>query len=363
MTAIPNMAGVINLHAGQLRALQSQAPITLVVGGIRAGKTHGGALITILRALDKPCRVDECHAIGSPTYPMSAVPVDKIFALLYDKSIFPVCPLIKYYKRDRVFLLRCRRGGTTKIHIFSMHEPNRLRGFKILSFWYDEGAYGTEESWRIAQGRVADTNGPVLVTTTPAGYNWVYGIYEKAVDEKRRGVPLLKRVHRVIHFTSLQNTFIENWDGFNRLLESYDEQTYNQEVLARFVKAAGLVYYTFSRHRNLVSRAWNPQAPIWVGQDFNVSKMASAIGQPFTTPDGQKGVHFHYERLAPNSDTFGLIRFLEKFCAERGVTNRKLVKMQAARLAARQAGPTFTFYVKPDLMLTRLQPTLSFGIE
>lgn len=317
-------SGAFTLHPAQYAGLMATAPILLMIGGIRSGKTTGGAAKMITHALQHPTLPDEYHAIVSPTFPMSLVPVDKMFAMLYDRTIFPVCPLVEYKRKDRVFVLRALDGGISQIKVFSMHQPNYIRGFKILSIWYDEGSYGTLESWNILQGRVADTSGPIWVTATPAGYNWVYDIFQKALLEKRAGIPLHERTHRALQFTSLQNPFIQDMAGFNRLISSYDELTYQQEVLARFIRAVGLVYYAFHQSRNLVEGTIDPSLPLWVGQDFNVAKMASTIAQPFINEKGERGAHIKYERLAPDSNTEQLIGFLDKFTKAAGISKEKV---------------------------------------
>lgn len=309
--------GSLILHPKQLSGLQAQNPVLLLVGGIRAGKTHLGAVKTVVNAIDHPCAADEYHAVVSPTYPMSAVPIEKIFSILYDRTIFPECPLIEYSRKDRVFTLRAR-NGVTRIRVFSMHEPNRIRGFKIKSIWYDKNNYNSLKSWKVLQGRVADTAGHIWITTTPAGYNWVYDLYAAAQEEKSRGIPLQDRTHRVIHFTSLENPFIKDKSGFDRLLSSYDEVTYQQEVMARFIKATGLVYYPFSRQRNVVKGEINPKLPLWIGQDFNVGMMATSIAQPITV-NGKMGAHILHERLTPNSNTEALITFLHRFTQIHGI--------------------------------------------
>lgn len=331
--------GALSLHPGQFRGFQAENPIVVMVGGIRAGKTHVGAVKTLFNAIAHPCAPDEYHAVCSPNFPMSAVPIEKLFAILYDRAVFPTCPLIDYSKKDRVFVLRAK-SGVTRIKVFSMHEPNTMRGFKIKSVWYDEGAYGSVESWRVVQGRVADTAGKIWITTTPAGYNWIHDLYSRALEEKRLGIPILERSHRVIHFSSLENPFIVDKQGFDRLLASYDELTYQQEVLARFIKSSGLVYYSFSRFRNLAEGTIDPALPLWVGQDFNVSNMASSIAQPISIK-GKPGGHIKYERLAPNSGTEQLIRFLDLFIRQHGIPKERVTIFPDASGKARStSGPS-----------------------
>ena len=264
----------ISLTRKQLRVFLSHAAITLAIAGIRGGKTHVGALKMIFYAMENPCTEDELHLVCSPTYGMAKVPLEKIFKLLYDKELFPVCPLIRFIKSERIFVLAAGDGLVTRIKVVSLHDPDRLRGIKAKSAWIDEGAYVDAYAWEVVQGRLADSAGPCWVTTTPAGYNWVYDIYDKA----RQGDPEIN----VVHWESTENTYIDQ-AGIARLADRFDAKAHEQEVRARFVRGRGLVYYPFSRAKHAKVGRVNPNLPLLVGQDFNVDPMASVLGQPFTT--------------------------------------------------------------------------------
>ncbi len=307
--------GAALLHHSQLLFFLCTALITVAVAGIRGGKTHAGAFKTLLYAISHPCGPDEMHLVCSPTYQMSKVPVEKIFKLLYDKAIFPICPLIRFIRSERVFILAAADGGVTRIKVLSLHDPNKARGIKALSAWIDEGAYITKEAWDVIQGRLADSNGPVWITTTPAGYNFIYELYEKAVKERDEGIPLDEREVRFIHWRSVQNTFVKQ-EGFARLSENFDARTVAQEMDAKFIKMAGLVYHAFSKARNVQSAPINNKLPLWVGQDFNVTMMASSFSQPYRNRAGALGNAIVHERLAPDSGTEALCVYLEEFCTK-----------------------------------------------
>lgn len=302
--------GKIVCHTVQFAFLFSLSKISIAIAGIRGGKTHAGALKTILYALTHSCNEDQVHLVCSPTYPMSKVPINKIFRILYDKKIFPVCPLIRYARSERIFYLRSLDGRGTKIQILSMHDPDKARGIEALSAWLDEGAYMTEEAWEIIQGRLADNDGPAWITTTPAGYNFIHDLYVKAVEERDAGVALSKRVIRVFHWSSLENSFISK-SGFRRIQDQYDSRTYAQEIEGLFVRVAGLVYHPFGA---LNIRPWkfNPRLPVYVGQDFNVGKMCSSFSQSSSL----RSLHIFHERAEPDSDTVDLARYLDRFCGE-----------------------------------------------
>lgn len=314
--------GEMFLHHSQLIFYLAIAKIVVAVAGIRGGKTHAGAFKTLMYAITHPCDLDEMHLVCSPTYSMSKVPVEKIFKLLYDKTLFPVCPLIKYVKSERMFILAAVNGGVTRIKVCSLHDPNKIRGIKALSAWIDEGAYVTKEAWDVVQGRLADSDGPCWITTTPAGYNFIYELYEKAIKERDDGVPINERKVRFIHWRSTANSFIKE-EGFDSLIDSFDARTYAQEVEAKFIKVAGLVYHPFTK-QNIRPMAVSNKKLLYVGQDFNVTMMASSFSQPIRE-GGMDGLHIVHERLQPDSDTFGLCAYLDRFISEHSIPKHNVI--------------------------------------
>lgn len=341
--------GFVSLHHSQMVFFLAIAKIVVAVAGIRGGKTHAGAFKTIMYAIQNKCSVDEMHLVCSPTYQMSKVPVEKIFKLLYDKDIFPICPLIKFIKSDRTFILAAAGGGITRIRVVSLHDPNKIRGIKALSAWIDEGAYVTQEAWDVVQGRLADSDGPCWITTTPAGYNFIYDLYIKAVEERRAGVPLNERQIRFVHWRSTANTFVAK-SGFERLSASLDARTHMQEIEAKFVKMAGLVYHAFSRQRNIVAQPIDRRKQLYIGQDFNVSMMASSFSQPIGKPmkdRNHSGIHIVHERLAPDSNTADMVNYVDRFISEHGIPRNNVTFYPDASAAQRSTAG------KSDLQIIR----------
>lgn len=329
------MEGTARLHWKQALFFQSEAPVNIASSGIRGGKTHVGALKAITRGIKNPCEADEFHLVASPTYAMSKVPVQKIFKLLYDSSIFPENPLIKYHKSDRVFEL-IAEGGTTKLMVVSLHDPDRVRGIKGKSGWVDEGSFVKHYAWDVILGRLADSNGICDVTTTPNGYNFIHDYYLKAVEEKREAIPLHQRSVRFFHWTSFENTFIPK-EGLERLRMQYDQRTAQQELSGLFVRQAGRIYHGFTRGRNVRPWKFQPAHEIIVGQDFNVANMATVFMQPFR-PEGWgpgEGYHIFDERLKKDSNTHELARWLGEWCKARGVQRSQITIVPDASGSAR----------------------------
>lgn len=321
----------------QYRFVFSTAKRVVAVAGIRGGKTHAGALKTLLYAMTHPTKEDEVHLVVSPTYPMSKVPVEKLFRLLYDKTIFPVCPLLRYSRSDRTFYLNAVGGGVAAIAVRSAHDPDRLRGLKVLSAWIDEGAYCSNYAWEVVQGRLADVDGPAWVTTTPNGFNWVYDLYEQAKGDTTADI-------EIVHWTSSENTFIER-SGIARLAEDYDDRTRQQELGARFVRGRGVVYYAFNRSKHVRYRAIDPRAELYIGQDFNVDPMASVIAQPFKTVDGQDGIHVVESFQQFDSSTWKLVAWLKEWLKRHAIPPSRVTFFPDASGTARSTSGQSDFQI------------------
>jgi Terminase RNaseH-like domain len=70
-----------------------------------------------------------------------------------------------------------------------------------------------------------------------------------------------------------------------RAKSDMDEKTFRMEYLCSFEDMAGKVYYPFNREIHVGEYKFNPKLPIYIGQDFNIDPMSSAIIQP--QPNGE----------------------------------------------------------------------------
>lgn len=327
----------------QADVLFSEAKNTLAVAGIRGGKTEIGALRTILRAMRVPTAADQCHAVTSPTFQMSKIgPEAKLFKLLEDRSLFPASPLVRFAKSERVFYISTSSGSTSRVRIFSGENPQRWRGDSWLSAWLDEAALLSLEAWNVALGRLAETDGPATFTTTPDGHNFVYDIASEAtvdlpVDagQYRRAGYLARESPngrtRLVSWSSTANVFLPSSDGFADLVSRYDPDTYAQEVEGQFIARSGRVY-RFVRDVHMTKCELNPQAPVYVGQDFNVARMVSVFIQE--GPDGVLRVIGEMETR--DADTHGLCRKLEGWGRSRGLPQERLIICPDASSRARK---------------------------
>jgi hypothetical protein len=310
--------GEISLFRPQADILTSNVNIELAVAGVGGGKTMIGAFKTILRAYDVPTRHDQCHAVISPTFPMSKLgPEPKLLELIESPEIFGGKRLlVRHSKSDRCFYVRNRIGKTSKVRIFSGDDPNRWRGDEWVSGWFDEGDYLAKYGWTVGLGRLARTNGHALITTSPNGHGWVFEEAERctvpvaADGYEKRVSPDGSRV--LVRWGSLVNPFVSE-AGYAVAASAYDEDTYRQEILAEFVAKAGRVYRSFDRTKHVKPYTLDKNAPVYMGADFNVGRMAWCAGQEIKAGP-LTGLHVFWEQEIRDTDTRAAgLRAIESF--------------------------------------------------
>lgn len=352
MILVALLVGALSVHPAQAEvfaaATDADGPSTVLArAGIRGGKTEVGAGAAIVRAMTQPTAEDECHAVVSPTFPMSKLgPEPKLRKLFGDRQVFPESPLIRYAKSERTFYVQNTAGGISKLRIFSGEDPDRWRGDKWRSAWLDEGAYLDDDARDVAIGRLADTNGQMIITSSPDGLNWVSEYSDEATELEERwivrpgldGKPMRVRyfVRRSpsgdvleVEWSSLANPFVK-LDGFEKLRKRYDPETYDQEVNAQYVARSGRVYKYFDR-KTCGATMPAPDGLIYVGQDFNVARMATVFLQDRKiTKAGEPGLHVFAEHELRDADTHKLVRFLNDWLATRRISKARVVIMPDA---------------------------------
>lgn len=307
----------------------SNAEIVLAIAGIRGGKTDIGALKTIARAIDDPTEEDQCHAVVSPTFPMSKLgPEPKLLKLLHDKRLWGnATPMVDWSKSQRTFFIANKEGGVSKIRIFSGDDPHRWRGDAWRSMWGDEAARLSKEAWDVAQGRLSDTGGPALFTTTPDGHNFIYDLAQAAtIDLPRVGYTCKVSEDRktvLVNWASTYNTFLKK-SRFDRLKGTYDEDMYAQEVLGLFVGRTGTIYKAFNK--GCITEMGMPVGDIFLGQDFNVGRMATVFLQArHVTKSALPGLHAFDELEIKDGDTYVLVKKLRAWCEKNRIPWSRLV--------------------------------------
>lgn len=375
-----SVAVFLSIHPAQRALLfpaidQAGPRVIIARAGIRGGKTEVGAIATVLQAINDPTAEDECHAVTSPTFAMSKLgPEPKLKKVLFDRSIFPVSPLVRHAKSERAFYVKNRLGGLSRIRIFSGEDPDRWRGDKWRSWWPDEGAYLTSDARDVGLGRLADTNGRMLVTTTPDGRNWLSDFSDECTVEETRYVKRtdaagakLRMPYTVrrspdsrileVRWSSLANPFVP-LEGFEELKARYDDDTYRQEVLAEYVAKSGRVYREFEREKHVVELPVSA-GRVFIGADFNVERMAWCFAQETSvTGTGKPGLHVFAEQEIRDADTRKSALLAKRLLQERGVDLARVTIHPDASGKRRQTAGSDTS--RSDLHILR---ELGFRVE
>lgn len=309
------------VHAAQAEVVTSDCKTTIAAAGIRGGKTEAGALRHLLFAQRLPTAHDQCHAITSPTFPMSVWgPEAKLHKLLAE--VFPPWFLAHYAKSTRTFYVRNGLGTLSKLRIFTGEKPDRWRGDAWLTWWNDEAAYLTDDAFRVGQGRLMDTDGEATLTTSPNGINHVAKLAERAtVVIPRPGFSLREspdRRTRLVSWSSHFNPFLEASAeaAIEEMRRDYDPDFFAQEIEAAFVARSGRVYRVFDRAIHVGERPLSQESivRVWVGQDFNVERMCSAFTVEFDFGPFGRGLYLFDEMEIRNADTHMLVRRLDEWC-------------------------------------------------
>lgn len=223
----------------------------------------------------------------------------------------------------------------------SMERPGTIIGFKIGFALVDEldtmAINKADLAWKkiIARMRynVPGLKNGIDVTTTPEGFKFTYKLF---VSEKTDSYGL-------VHGSTYDNELNLPVDYIPSLIETYPENLISAYLNGQFVNlTTGTIYYGYNRLKHRSNETIQEKEPLYIGQDFNVGKMASVVfvqrsGNVFHAVDELKGIF----------DTPALINTLTNRYPEHNITifpdasgdNRKTVNASTSDIALlRQAG-------------------------
>lgn len=166
-------------------------------------------------------------------------------------------------------------NGST-IELKGADNPDSLRGVGLNFLVLDEFQDMTEDTWKkVLRPTLADRQGHALFIGSPKGYNYFYDIYLLGQDEKR----VKANQWMSWQFPTIVSPFIPK-EEVEAARQDMDEKSFEQEFLASFTTMTGKVYYPFDKRTHVRACPFNPDLPIWVGQDFNIDPMSAVVMQP-----------------------------------------------------------------------------------
>ena len=255
----------------------SEAKFTSFVAGLGSGKTYAGCVKAILK-----CRQGGCGMVVAPTFPMLRDVTQTTFFHLLAQGGWLAGRDYDFNKTEGVM-----DWAGSRILFRSADAPDRLRGVNLNWAYLDEAALMAEDVWKIILGRLRSGNRPqAWITTTPAGFNWVYQYWIEKGDKN----------YKLIHASTRENTYLPE-EYLEDLESNYSGEFARQEIDGEFVAFEGLVYPEFSRNRHVYQPISLPDSwPRVRGIDYGYTNPFVCLWGALD-PDGRLYIyHEHYQR-------------------------------------------------------------------
>lgn len=259
---------VLLLHPKQMEVHTSPHRFRVVVAGRRWGKTQL-AKTEIIKYSKVPKRLIWYVA---PSYRMAK-------QIMWPELLESIPA--RWIKKLNETVMTITLVNGTRIELKGADNPDSLRGVGIHFLVMDEVQDIDAEAWRkVLRPTLASTGGHALFIGTPKSYNFLYELYMLGQDEKN----ILLGRWKSWQFPTITSPFIPE-EEIEAARRDMDEKSFAQEFMASFETMSGRVYYPFDRRIHVGSYPFNPELPIWIGQDFNIDPMSSVILQP--QPNGE----------------------------------------------------------------------------
>jgi hypothetical protein len=248
------------LHKKQMEVYADNHRFKVVVAGRRWGKTQL-AKVSLIKFARRPGRLIWYVA---PSYRMAK-------QIMWPELVGSIPR--RWVKKYHETLLTITLVNGSVIELKGADTPDSLRGVGVHYLVMDEVQDIDPEAWKkVLRPTLASTGGHALFIGTPKAYNFLHQLWSIGQDTK-------KTAWASWQFPTITSPFIPAHE-IESARADMDEKSFRQEFEASFETMSGRVYYSFDRkiHANR-PLAFNPNLPIWIGQDFNIDPMSSVILQ------------------------------------------------------------------------------------
>ena len=258
----------------QIEFLKCTAQYPAFVGGFGSGKS---AAMVVASISDAAQSASALVGVYEPTFDLlNTIAMPRISAMLTLMGVPH-----KLNKVEKAIYTSYPRFGDFLFR--SMENPDTLVGFETFGAHCDEldtlKPAKAETVWQkiIARNRqkaVAGAPNRARVYTTPEGFGFVH----------RRWVTEANEQYQITRAPTYSNPYLPP-EYVENLRASYPDQLIAAYIEGEFVNLkSGTVYNAYDRAANRSHEEIRPREPLYVGQDFNVADMASAIA--VKRPDG-----------------------------------------------------------------------------
>ena len=144
-----------------------------------------------------------------------------------------------------------------------------LRGVGLDMVIFDEFSDINKEAWyEVLRPTLSDTNGHALFCGSPRGFgNWSYELFKMGETNK---------AWESFKYTTLEGGQVPD-EEIEQAKQDLDIRTFQQEYEATFVNYSGMIYYNFSRDKNLIDKYNRNSLVLHIGLDFNVDPMCAVV--------------------------------------------------------------------------------------
>lgn len=304
---------LIEFSPWQIVALNNPFNHFFMIGGVGSGKTFTGAHFAIKNILQNP---EVRGFIGANTYDqMTQATLAELMIWFEHYGIDYVIDCQppkewgepkKFKKYANIISCRVRKNGHWVVcYIFTrvLSEGNPLRGIQFGWYWIDESRDTPLNTHDVILSRMRGfgfVKG--LVTTTPAGEDWVFTRSKRYGNDCTFGSLHVKTIEAVRYGILTQ-------DYYRTLRRAYSAQMAAQELDALHVNVtSGTAYYSASNYNKLRLAPWgglDPNRPLIVGCDFNFAPAPCIwmVGQVGMTACGLEGIHWFGEIVGHQEST------------------------------------------------------------
>ena len=178
----------------------------------------------------------------------------------------------KWVRRKNETFMRLDLVNGSIIELKGADKEDSLRGVGLDYLVMDEMQDMRPGVWKtVLRPTLAVSGGGALFIGTSKGYNHFYDVW-------LRGMSGESRMWKSWQFPTVSSPFVPE-DEIENARRDMDPKTFRQEFEASFENMSGRVYHVFDRKLHVGNYPFNPKLPIYIGQDFNIDPMSSAIMQ------------------------------------------------------------------------------------
>ena len=159
--------------------------------------------------------------------------------------------------------------NNSQITLRSSDNESALRGVGLDKLIIDEFSDVNKTAWyEVLRPTLSDTNGHALFCGSPRGFgNWSYELFKMGETNNE---------WESFKYTTLEGQQVSE-DEIEQAKQDLDLRTFQQEYEATFVNYSGMIYYNFSREKNIVEKYKDNSLFLHIGLDFNVDPMCAVV--------------------------------------------------------------------------------------